>query len=225
MLTFAAAVFFLIVTPGPGVLSAAGVGAAYGFRSGLRWRSSSVAAGWVRKRRATVDPRRGSSVSGRLSGTGWRPRRASDSRIRPSGPISSVSTIPLRPTTTVSSMRARRPRLFNRRSACAGTSRTETTCTSSVSSSPTTPRANGTRRRARAGARALVHHDPVHEPVGRVHGFVEELQLALHSAEHRIHVGLRDAGDLRRRPECLVEVGTVGEVGTVRAIEQALRPL
>lgn len=37
MFTFAAAVFFLIVTPGPGVLSAAGVGAAYGFRAGLRY--------------------------------------------------------------------------------------------------------------------------------------------------------------------------------------------
>ena len=37
MLTFAAAVFFLIVTPGPGVLSAAGVGAAFGMRSGLRY--------------------------------------------------------------------------------------------------------------------------------------------------------------------------------------------
>lgn len=37
MLTFAAAVFFLIVTPGPGVLSAAGVGAAYGMRPGLRY--------------------------------------------------------------------------------------------------------------------------------------------------------------------------------------------
>lgn len=37
MLTFAAAVFFLIITPGPGVLSAAGVGAAYGMRSGLRY--------------------------------------------------------------------------------------------------------------------------------------------------------------------------------------------
>ena len=37
MLTFAAAVFFLIVTPGPGVLSLAGVGAAYGFRPGLRY--------------------------------------------------------------------------------------------------------------------------------------------------------------------------------------------
>ena len=37
MLTFAAAVFFLIITPGPGVLSAAGVGAAYGMRSVLRY--------------------------------------------------------------------------------------------------------------------------------------------------------------------------------------------
>lgn len=37
MFTFAAAVFFLIVTPGPGVLSAAGVGAAFGMRSGLRY--------------------------------------------------------------------------------------------------------------------------------------------------------------------------------------------
>ncbi len=37
MLTFAAAVFFLIITPGPGVLSAAGVGAAYGMQSGLRY--------------------------------------------------------------------------------------------------------------------------------------------------------------------------------------------
>lgn len=37
MLTFAAAVFLLIVTPGPGVLSTAGVGAAYGFRPGLSY--------------------------------------------------------------------------------------------------------------------------------------------------------------------------------------------
>lgn len=37
MLTFAAAVFFLIITPGPGVLSAAGVGAAYGMQSGIRY--------------------------------------------------------------------------------------------------------------------------------------------------------------------------------------------
>lgn len=34
MVTFALAVFFLIITPGPGVLSTAGVGAAYGVRAG-----------------------------------------------------------------------------------------------------------------------------------------------------------------------------------------------
>lgn len=37
MLTFAAAVFFLIITPGPGVLSTAGVGASFGRQSGLRY--------------------------------------------------------------------------------------------------------------------------------------------------------------------------------------------
>lgn len=37
MLGFAAAVFLLIVTPGPGVLSTAGVGAAFGFRAGLAY--------------------------------------------------------------------------------------------------------------------------------------------------------------------------------------------
>lgn len=37
MLTFAAAVFFLIITPGPGVLSAAGVGAGYGLGAGTRY--------------------------------------------------------------------------------------------------------------------------------------------------------------------------------------------
>ncbi len=37
MLTFALAVFFLIITPGPGVLSLAGVGAAFGFRNGSRY--------------------------------------------------------------------------------------------------------------------------------------------------------------------------------------------
>lgn len=37
MLTFAAALFFLIVTPGPGVLSTAGVGSGYGFRAGLAY--------------------------------------------------------------------------------------------------------------------------------------------------------------------------------------------
>jgi len=35
MLAFAAAVFFLIVTPGPGVLSTAGVGSGFGYRAGL----------------------------------------------------------------------------------------------------------------------------------------------------------------------------------------------
>ena len=35
MLAFALAVFLLIVTPGPGVLTAAGVGAAYGWRPGI----------------------------------------------------------------------------------------------------------------------------------------------------------------------------------------------
>ncbi|MFO6463065.1 LysE family translocator [Jannaschia sp. KMU-145] len=37
MMTFAAAVFFLIVTPGPGVLSTAGVGSAFGAPAGLRY--------------------------------------------------------------------------------------------------------------------------------------------------------------------------------------------
>ncbi len=37
MLTFAVAVFLLISTPGPGVLSTAGFGAAYGFRPSLRY--------------------------------------------------------------------------------------------------------------------------------------------------------------------------------------------
>ncbi len=37
MLTFALAVFFLIITPGPGVLSTAGLGAAYGVRPGLAY--------------------------------------------------------------------------------------------------------------------------------------------------------------------------------------------
>lgn len=37
MLTFAAAVLFLIITPGPGVMTTAGFGAAYGFRPSLRY--------------------------------------------------------------------------------------------------------------------------------------------------------------------------------------------
>ncbi len=37
MLSFVAAVLLLLSTPGPGVLSTAGVGAAFGYRSGLRY--------------------------------------------------------------------------------------------------------------------------------------------------------------------------------------------
>ena len=37
MLAFAAAVFFLIITPGPGVLSTAGVGSGYGAKAGTRY--------------------------------------------------------------------------------------------------------------------------------------------------------------------------------------------
>ena len=37
MLTFALAVFLLIITPGPGVLSLAGVGAAFGWRQGTQY--------------------------------------------------------------------------------------------------------------------------------------------------------------------------------------------
>lgn len=37
MLTFALAIFFLIITPGPGVLTTAGVGAAFGLRPGLAY--------------------------------------------------------------------------------------------------------------------------------------------------------------------------------------------
>ena len=37
MLIFSLAVFFLIITPGPGVLSTAGVGAAYGLKPGIKY--------------------------------------------------------------------------------------------------------------------------------------------------------------------------------------------
>ncbi len=37
MIEFALAVFFLIITPGPGVLSTAGVGSAFGYRPGLAY--------------------------------------------------------------------------------------------------------------------------------------------------------------------------------------------
>ena len=42
MLTFALAVFFLLITPGPGVLTTAGVGAAFGLRAGLAYMSGVV---------------------------------------------------------------------------------------------------------------------------------------------------------------------------------------
>lgn len=52
MLEFAAAVFFLIVTPGPGVLSTAGVGSAFGARVGTAyigglWAGNNLVAGFV----------------------------------------------------------------------------------------------------------------------------------------------------------------------------------
>ncbi len=37
MITFAVAVFFLLITPGPGVLTTAGVGSGFGYRPGLRF--------------------------------------------------------------------------------------------------------------------------------------------------------------------------------------------
>ncbi len=37
MIIFSLAVFFLLITPGPGVLSTAGIGSAFGFRSGIRY--------------------------------------------------------------------------------------------------------------------------------------------------------------------------------------------
>lgn len=39
MLTFAVAVFFLLITPGPGVLTTAGVGSGFGYPAGLRFLS------------------------------------------------------------------------------------------------------------------------------------------------------------------------------------------
>ena len=37
MITFVVAVFFMLITPGPGVLSVAGVGSSYGFKAGMRY--------------------------------------------------------------------------------------------------------------------------------------------------------------------------------------------
>ncbi|MEQ8354095.1 MAG: LysE family translocator [Kiloniellaceae bacterium] len=52
MLEFAAAVFFLVITPGPGVLSTAGVGSGFGYRAGLAyvaglWAGNFIVAGLV----------------------------------------------------------------------------------------------------------------------------------------------------------------------------------
>ncbi len=52
MWEFAAAVLFLIITPGPGVLSTAGVGAAFGYRAGLAyvaglWAGNNLVSGMV----------------------------------------------------------------------------------------------------------------------------------------------------------------------------------
>jgi len=52
MLEFAAAVFFLIITPGPGVLSTAGVGSGYGYKAGFAyvtglWVGNNIVAGLV----------------------------------------------------------------------------------------------------------------------------------------------------------------------------------
>jgi threonine/homoserine/homoserine lactone efflux protein len=52
VLEFAAAVFFLIITPGPGVLSAAGVGSGFGYRPGIAyvaglWCGNNLVAGLV----------------------------------------------------------------------------------------------------------------------------------------------------------------------------------
>jgi len=52
VLEFAAAVFFLIITPGPGVLSAAGVGSGVGYRAGVAyvaglWCGNNLVAGLV----------------------------------------------------------------------------------------------------------------------------------------------------------------------------------
>jgi threonine/homoserine/homoserine lactone efflux protein len=52
VLEFAAAIFFLIITPGPGVLSAAGVGSGFGYRAGVAyvaglWCGNNLVAGLV----------------------------------------------------------------------------------------------------------------------------------------------------------------------------------
>lgn len=47
MISFAVAVFFLLITPGPGVLTTAGIGAAYGFRAGLAFMTGLCLGGFI----------------------------------------------------------------------------------------------------------------------------------------------------------------------------------
>jgi threonine/homoserine/homoserine lactone efflux protein len=47
MIEFALAVFFLLITPGPGVLSTAGIGAAYGYRAGFAYLGGLMVGGGV----------------------------------------------------------------------------------------------------------------------------------------------------------------------------------
>ena len=42
MLTFAISVFLLVVTPGPAVLSLAGIGSAFGYSAGIRYLSGLI---------------------------------------------------------------------------------------------------------------------------------------------------------------------------------------
>ncbi len=47
MLEFAIAVFFLLITPGPGVLTTAGIGAAFGYRAGLGFLAGLCTGGFI----------------------------------------------------------------------------------------------------------------------------------------------------------------------------------
>jgi len=47
MIEFVIAVFFLLITPGPGVLTTAGIGAAFGFRAGFRFLAGLCLGGFI----------------------------------------------------------------------------------------------------------------------------------------------------------------------------------
>ncbi|MEW2919556.1 LysE family transporter [Ruegeria sp. ANG10] len=47
MFEFAVAVFFLLITPGPGVLTTAGIGSAFGFRAGLAFVAGLMLGGFI----------------------------------------------------------------------------------------------------------------------------------------------------------------------------------